>query len=150
MDATYGAYVAAETKTCEIIQRAAKLRPRHRAKTKSNKAAILSICQSVYLSISSFQKSIQNDSKTLPNRRQNVPKSRSGGSLGVLCGVSSPEGASGPLPGRLWGSSWAVLGASWAALGWLLGRLGRQAGAPKGVSGEILRESGAKLGIKVL
>ena len=29
------------------IQRAAKLRPRHRAKTKSSEAAILSICLSV-------------------------------------------------------------------------------------------------------
>ena len=66
----------------------------------------------------------------------------------MLCGVSSPQGACGSLPGRLWGSSSAALGASWAALGWLLGRLGRQAGAPKGVSGEILRESGAKLALK--
>ena len=118
------------------IQRAAKLRPRHRAKTKSNKAAILSICLSacsVYLSIASFQKSIQNPSKILPNRRQNGPKSRSGGSLWLPCGVSSPQGACGSLPGRLWGSSWAALGASWASLGWLLGCLGRQAGASKGV-----------------
>ena len=121
-----------------FIQRAAKLRPRHRAKTKSSKAAnfvYLSICLfcSVYLSISSFQKSIQNGSKIFPNRSQNGQKSRSGGSLGLLCGVSSPQGACGSLPGRLWGSSWAALGASWASLGWLLGCLGRQAGASKGV-----------------
>ena len=51
----------------------------------------------------------------------------------MLCGVSSPQGACGPLPRRLWGSSWAVLGASWAPLGWLPGRPGHQAGASSGV-----------------
>ena len=134
------------------IQRAAKLCPRHRAQTKINKAAILSICLSacpVYLSIASFQKSIQkfiqNPSKILPNRRQNGPKSRSGGSLGLPCGVSSPQGACGSLPGRLWGSSWAALGASWAPVGWLLGRLGRQAGAFKGVLKAAWRRLGGNL-----
>ena len=51
----------------------------------------------------------------------------------MFSGVSSPQRACGPLLGRLWGSSWAVLGASWAPLGWLLGRLGHQAGASKGI-----------------
>ena len=101
-------------------------------------------CLSVYLSISSFQKSIQNGSKILPNRSQNGQKSRSGGSLGVLCGVSSPQGACGSLPGRLWGSSSAALGASWASLGWLLGCLGRQAGASKGVLRAAWRASWGK------
>ena len=102
-------------------------------------------CLSVYLSISSFQKSIQNGSKILPNRSQNGQKSRSGGSLGLLCGVSSPQGACGSLPGRLWGSSWAALGASWAPVGWLLGRLGRQAGAFKGVLKAAWRRLGGNL-----
>ena len=134
------------------IQRAAKLRPRHRAKTKAAKlqfclSVYLSVlfCLSVYLSISSFQKSIQNGSKILPNRSQNGQKSRSGGSLGLLCGVSSPQGACGSLPGRLWGSSWAALGASWAPVGWLLGRLGRQAGAFKGVLKAAWRRLGGNL-----
>ena len=88
-------------------------------------------CLSVYLSISSFQKSIQNDSKILPNRSQNGQKSRSGGSLGLLCGVSSPQGACGSLPGQLLGGSrrcilcacWVAPGPSWAP-GWgVQGRL---------------------------
>ena len=74
----------------------------------------------------------------------------------MLCGVSSPQGACGPLPGRLWGSSWAVLGASWASLGWLLGRLGHQAGASWGVLkaswkrlGGNLTPKWSQIGIKV-
>ena len=106
-------------------------------------------CLSVYLSISSFQKSIQNGSKILPNRSQNGQKSRSGGSLGLLCGVSSPQGACGSLPGRLWGSSWAALGASWASLGWLLGCLGRQAGASKGALRAAWRASWGKFHSKM-
>ena len=55
------------------------------------------------------------DQKTITNRQ----KSRSGGSLGLLCGVLSAQGACGPLPGRFWNSSWTVLGAtldaSWKA-----------------------------------
>ena len=60
-----------------IIQRAAKLRPRHRAKTQSNKATVLSICQSdcsVYLSICPLRllrihpKSFQMVAKMVQNR----------------------------------------------------------------------------------
>ena len=65
--------------------------------------------------------------------------------MGLLCGVSSPQGACGSLPGRLWGSSWAALGASWAPVGWLLGRLGRQAGAFKGVLEAAWRRLGGNL-----
>ena len=58
--------------------------------------------------------------------------------------------------GRLLGSSWAALGLSWAALGLLLGRLGRQAGAFKGVLKAAWRHLGgnwtrkwSQVGIKV-
>ena len=120
------------------------------------KVAKLHICLSVYLPsvylsicpFSAFQKSIQNDSKILPNRRQNGSKSRSGGSLGLLCGVSSPPGSCGAFPGRLWGSSWTALGASWAPLGWFLGRFGRQAGASKGVLKAAWRRLGGNLSRK--
>ena len=63
----------------------------------------------------------------------------------MRCGVSSPQGAYGPLPGRLWGSSWAVLGASWAPLGWLLGPLGHQARASWGVLKASRRGLGGNL-----
>ena len=86
----------------------------------------------------------KNPSLILPNRRQNGPKSRSGGSLVLPYGVSSPQGACGSFPGRLWGSSWAALGASWASLGWLLGCLGHQAGASKGVLRAAWRASWGK------
>ena len=69
----------------------------------------------------------------VPKSFQIVAKIVKNRGVGVLCGVSSPQGACGSLPGRLWGSSWAALGASWAPVGWLLDRLGRQAGAFKGV-----------------
>ena len=47
--------------------------------------------------------------------------------------------------GRFLDSSWAALGASWAPVGWLLGRLGRQAGAFKGVLEAAWRRLGGKL-----
>ena len=93
----------------------------------------------------SFQESIPNDPKSFQLVAKMVQKTRSGGSLGLLCGVSSPQGACGSLPGRLWGSSWAALGASWAPVGWLLGRLGRQAGAFKGVLKAAWRRLGGNL-----
>ena len=71
----------------------------------------------------SFQKSIQNETKIFPNRRQNGPKSRSGRSVGLILNVFLPQGACGPLPGRLWGSSWGrFLGGSWAVSCTKLGR----------------------------
>ena len=47
--------------------------------------------------------------------------------------------------GRFLDRSWAALGASWAPVGWLLGRLGRQAGAPKGVLEAAWRRLGGTL-----
>ena len=114
-----------------LIQRAAKLRPRHRAKTKSSKAA-----NSVYLSICLLSVCLRlskNPSKMVPNSFQIVAKMvKNRGLEGVWCCFVACLRPKAPV-GRFLDSSWAALGASWAPVGWLLGRLGRQAGAFKGV-----------------
>ena len=59
-------------------------------------------------------------------------------------------------PGRLLGSSWAVLEASWVPFGRLLGRLGHQIGASWGVlkaswrrPGRIFAPKWSQVGIKL-
>ena len=54
---------------------------------------------------------------TLPNRCQNGPKSKPGESLGLLRGVSSPQGPCEAPVWQLLGGSWRILGASWVAPG---------------------------------
>ena len=107
-----------------LIQRAAKLRPRHRAKTKSKKAAISFICLSacsVYLSIASFQKSIQ---KSIQNLSKSSPKwskievwREPGAALWRVFGPRRLWVASWTALGQLLGGSWRILGASWVAPG---------------------------------
>ena len=141
-----------------FIQRAAKLRPRHRAQTKSNKAAILSICLSacsVYLSIASFQKSIQ---KSIQNPSKSSPKwskievwREPGAALRRLFAPKRLWVASWAALGQLLSGSWRILGASsgvpglsWAP-GW--GVQGRLEGSLEGILGEISSENGAKLAL---
>ena len=93
----------------------------------------------------SSQKSVENYLNIQLNRRQNIAKSKSEGGLGLLGGVSSPQGDCRPFPGRLLGSSWAILGASWAPLVQLLSRLRHQAGASWGVLEASWRRLGGNL-----
>ena len=90
--------------------------------------------------LKSFQKSIQNVVKIIPNRGQNDTKSKSGGSLGLLCGVSSHQGASWTPLGQLLGGSWRILGASWVAPGPAWRSLGEVLGKSWGSLGEVLGE----------
>ena len=76
--------------------------------------------------------------------------------LGRLLGGPWLLGISGQPPGRLLGSSWAVLDASWAPFGWLLDRLGHQVGASWGVLeaswrrlGRIFAPKWSQVGIKI-
>ena len=88
------------------------------------------------MSISLFRLSknpSKNRSKILPKSLQIVAKMVQNrgleGAWGCLVACLRPKA---PV-GRFLDSSWAALGASWAPVRWLLGRLGRQAGAFKGV-----------------
>ena len=125
------------------IQRAAKLRPRHRAKTKSSKAAF---CLSFYLYLCTIFERMQLKVWRIENLRIEGPKSRSGASKievqrvqnrgleGFLAALGAagrswdhPEGVVVRLGGVL-EPSWrrfgcvldgleAVFGASWGRLG---------------------------------
>ena len=119
-----------------FFQCAAKLRPRHRVKTKRNKAAILSICLSacfVYLSICPFRLS-KNPSKVIPKLFQIVAKLDRNRGLEGACGCfvaclrpQAPVGrfldGSGAALGRLLAHLGRLLGGSWAVLRARLGRL---------------------------
>ena len=137
-----------------MIQRAAKLRPRRRAKTQSNKAAILSICLSacsVYLSIASFQKSIQNPSKSSPKWSKIEVWREPGAALWRVFAPRRLWVASWTALGQLFGGSWRILGVSWVApgLSWApgWGVQGRLEGSLEGILGEISSENGAKLAL---
>ena len=74
-------------------------------------------------------KSIKNKSsplKSLPKTVQNQNLGAVWAALGRLVDDPLLLGISGQPPGRLLGSSWAVLEASWAPVGRLLGRFGHQ------------------------
>ena len=117
------------------IQRAAKLRPRHRAKTQSNKAAVSSICLSacsVYLSICPLRlskihpkihpKSFRIVAKMVQNRGLEGAWSCFEACLRPKAPVGGFLDGSGAALGRLLAHLGRFLGGSWVVLGARLGR----------------------------